>query len=230
MVVHLWDMADATASSYTKATTVSLKPAYELQSVAADCDFTVQTLCARKACDETAVAKRKCVKRVHMNLLAKSAAKSCCRLLALCTLQTCEATFDCHNCHHPASRCCPSRFCAFCFGLTQTLLSRIAPLKCMASRRQSLSTSQVVCSLQTNVDKGRTCHDQLCLCFGWLLASACLLLSDVPVQTIVHAQKPVMRCIQLAHSRNGVLAHVDEHSVPRSQALPVLAIKGAPHL
>lgn len=46
-----------------------------------------------------------------------------------------------------------------------------------------------------------------------LLASTSLLLPDIPVQTIVHAQKPVMRGVQLAHSGYGVLAHVDQHSI-----------------
>ena len=62
------------------------------------------------------------------------------------------------------------------------------------------------------------------------LSCACLLLSDVPVQTVVHAEKPIMRCIQLAHSRYGVLAHVDQDCVPWGKPLPVFTVKGAPHL
>ena len=65
---------------------------------------------------------------------------------------------------------------------------------------------------------------------GTSLASSCLLFPDIPVQAIVHTQKPVMRCIQLAHSGDGMLAHINEDSIPRSKALPVLAVKGAPHL
>lgn len=49
-----------------------------------------------------------------------------------------------------------------------------------------------------------------------LLASPSLLLSDVPMQTIMHAQEPVMGRIQLAHSGYRMLAHVDQHSISRS--------------
>lgn len=61
------------------------------------------------------------------------------------------------------------------------------------------------------------------------LAGPGLLFPNVPVQAIVHTQEPVMGCIQLAHSGDGMLAHVDENSIPGSKALSVLAIKGAPH-
>ena len=50
------------------------------------------------------------------------------------------------------------------------------------------------------------------------------------MQAIVHAEEPVMRRIQLADCGYGMLAHVDQHSVPRGEPLSVFAVKGAPHL
>lgn len=50
------------------------------------------------------------------------------------------------------------------------------------------------------------------------------------MKAIVHAEEPIMGRIQLAHSGDWVLTHVDQDSIPGSKPLTVLAIKGAPHL